>query len=302
MNFFIADDDIAIRSMLAEIIEDHDLGKVVGEADNGSLLSSGMLKSKDVDILFIDMLMPVRDGLETIREINHSFSGKIVMLSQVEDKAMIGAAYSLGVEYYIVKPINLLEVVSVIKRVTAHLRLEKSVSRIQETLQYLDSGNTVASYTAASGNHNIVHAGQYILAELGMIGESGSQDLLEFLSLLMERKTDQDFPPLKDILYAAAQRKLNASISGQEIQKEMKAIEQRVRRAIFQGLNHIASLGLTDYTNPKFEEYSSKFFDFTEVRKIMRTLEDELKPSISDVHINSKKFIKVLFLEAKKNI
>lgn len=32
MNFFIVDDDDAIRSMLREIIEDNNLGNVVGEA------------------------------------------------------------------------------------------------------------------------------------------------------------------------------------------------------------------------------------------------------------------------------
>ncbi|WP_341465735.1 DNA-binding domain-containing protein [Clostridium pasteurianum] len=44
------------------------------------------------------------------------------------------------------------------------------------------------------------------------------------------------------------------------MKKEIKASEQRVRRAILQGLTHIASLGLTDYSNPKFEDYASKFF------------------------------------------
>ncbi len=36
MRFFIADDDRAIRSILKQMIEDEDLGEVVGEAEDGS--------------------------------------------------------------------------------------------------------------------------------------------------------------------------------------------------------------------------------------------------------------------------
>lgn len=43
MNYFIIDDDPAIRGMLTEMIEDEDLGKVVGEAEDGSLVNNGLL-------------------------------------------------------------------------------------------------------------------------------------------------------------------------------------------------------------------------------------------------------------------
>lgn len=41
MNYFIIDDDPAIRAMLTDLIEDEDLGKVVGEAEDGSLVDNG---------------------------------------------------------------------------------------------------------------------------------------------------------------------------------------------------------------------------------------------------------------------
>lgn len=36
MRYFITDDDQAVRSMLAHIIEDADLGIIAGEAEDGS--------------------------------------------------------------------------------------------------------------------------------------------------------------------------------------------------------------------------------------------------------------------------
>lgn len=49
------------------------------------------------------------------------------MVSQVESKELIAEAYSLGVEYYIIKPINRIEVLTVVRKVIERIRLEKSI-------------------------------------------------------------------------------------------------------------------------------------------------------------------------------
>ena len=138
MRFFIVDDSASIRAMLANIIEEDGLGTVVGEAEDGSEVYVDLLEHKAIDILLIDLLMPNRDGLGTVREISPSFQGKIIMISQVETKEMIGEAYSLGVEYYLTKPINRLEVIEVLKKVIARLTLEKSLHDIHRFLGELD--------------------------------------------------------------------------------------------------------------------------------------------------------------------
>lgn len=306
MRFFIADDDEAIRSMLGEIIEDYDLGEIVGEADNGCAINDNLLSLKKVDILIIDLLMPLRDGIETINDLRKSFNGKIIMISQVENKEMIGKAYSLGVEYYITKPINRLEVIGIIQKVTEHIRLQKSIYDIQKTLNILEFGKLKENNEYALIDKGIISSGQFLLTELGMIGENGSKDLLDMLKYMLQYEKEEpfehEFPSLKDIFITVATKKLGTSASSEDLKKEIKASEQRVRRAIFQGISHLASLGLTDYSNPKFEEYAAKFFDFTEIRKIMLELQNDMKPSISRIRINAKKFIKVLYFESKKRL
>ncbi len=306
MRFFIVDDDEAIRSMLSEIIEDNDLGEVVGEADNGAAIDAPLLAMKRVDILLIDLLMPLRDGIETVQAIQPAFAGRIVMLSQVENKEMIASAYQLGIHYYITKPINRIEVLSILKNVLEHVRLQKTIRNIEQNLFALTTGQTASPHAAANCSRNTLRsAGQSLLAELGMIGESGGKDLLDILEFLFQHQEahplDYEFPALKDMFSHLAMKRLQLSdAEHSEVKKECKALEQRIRRAIFQGLNHLTSLGVTDYSNPKFEEYAPKFFDFSQVRKSMQKLQTEDKLSISDTHINSKKFIKVLFLEAQK--
>jgi two-component system response regulator YcbB len=303
MRFFITDDDQAVRSMLSQIIEDADLGTVVGEAEDGSLVDDYLLAMKKVDILLIDLLMPLRDGIETVRQLKE-FDGKIIMISQIESKDMIAEAYSLGIEYYITKPVNRLEVISVIQKVSERVLLQKSIADIQKSLSVLGLGKSKVKGELRTAEPSIIASGRYLLTELGMIGESGSKDLLDMLEYIhrteRENPYDRSFPSLKEIFHNVALKKVGVFANPADVQKEVKASEQRVRRAIYQALVHLASLGLTDYTNPKFENYASHFFDFTEVRKKMMELENGAEPSLSSARINTKKFILVLYLEAKR--
>ncbi|MGZ0049409.1 response regulator [Brevibacillus gelatini] len=306
MLFYVVDDDEAVRLMLTEIIEDENLGEVVGEAEDGSLIDGQMLTMRQVDIVLIDMLMPVRDGIETIRQIRPAFKGKIVMLSQVESKDLIAQAYALGSEYYIIKPINRIEVVTILQKVIEKIRLEKSIQDIHKSLHSVLQLSPVSTVPVPAVKHEkqLREAGQFLLAELGIAGENGSNDLLDILDFLAEYEQKQTFkngfPALKEIFVAVAESRLGESADKEQVMKVVKASEQRVRRAIYQSLNHLASLGLSDLSNWKFENYASQFFDFTFVYKKMAELKNKSSSTPSDIRINMKKFIQVLYAEARR--
>jgi two-component system response regulator YcbB len=116
-----------------------------------------------------------------------------------------------------------------------------------------------------------------------------------------DKSGEENFPSLKEIYMRVAVNKLGTE-EASLVQKEIKAAEQRVRRTIYQALTHLASLGLTDYSNPKFESYASTFFDFTEVRKRMRELESQTETAMSSTKINTKKFMFVLYMESKRRL
>ena len=303
MKFFIVDDSATVRAMLSNIIEEENLGTIAGEAEDGSEVYADILDKQEIDILIIDLLMPNRDGIETVREIAPFFHGKIIMISQVETKDLIGEAYSLGVIHYITKPINQLEVVSILKRVSDQLQLERSLTDIQRSLSFLTnhSQRKQPEKHYQTIQNPIIHSGRNILRELGIIGESGNKDLLDILAILSQLEKDgvRETPPLKDLYEKVIEKRLHPGSPPQVVRKEMKAGEQRIRRTIHQALEHIASLGLTDYTNPKFENYSSSFFDYTQVRMKMLELEGKAHDENTHSRINIKKFIQALYLEAK---
>lgn len=305
MRFFLVDDDEAVRSSLAQLIEDEELGIVVGEAEDGAELTASHLNDLHIDIVCIDLLMPERDGLETIRAIKDDFQGKYLMLSQVETKELIGQAYTLGVEYYVTKPINRVEVLSVLHLMIERLHLEHSIENIQHSLksvmQFQQRGQTKSKQRGRS----LAEAGQFLLAELGIVGEKGSKDLLDMILftdqyLALHVAQHDSFPSLKVIFTGITEDKLNEPYTSADIAREAKAAEQRVRRAINQSLKHIASLGLTDFSHPTFENYASKFFDFTIVRKKMSELTKEASGREEHTRINVKKFVQVLYYEAKR--
>jgi two-component system response regulator YcbB len=301
MNFFIVDDSATIRGMLSNIIEEEGIGTIVGEAEDGSEVFAHTLAAQDVDILIIDLLMPNRDGIETVREIAPLFRGKIIMISQVETKDMISEAYSLGVEHYITKPINRLEVLSVLKKVGEYLLLEKSIHDIQKSLSFLNNQNQLPQNPQQSKQNQLIPSAKSILLELGVIGKSGDKDLLDLLEVLnqLEEEGVREVPPLKELYASMVKKRLSHSALQNEINKETKAVEQRIRRVIQQVLEHLASLGLTDYANQTFEYYSSKLFDYSQVRMKMLELEGKMQADTSQTRINIKKFVQALFMEAK---
>ena len=48
-----------------------------------------------------------------------------------------------------------------------------------------------------------------------------------------------------------------------------KSMEQRIRRTAFNGLVNLAHLGLEDYSNEIFVDYSSTLYNFEQVRREM---------------------------------
>ena len=281
MNIMLIDDDEAIRMMLQDIIEDYNLGEVAVSLDSAATLDNGLLALHHIDILIIDMLMPGIDGIEAVTKIKNGFAGKVIILSQVESKDLVGKAYGEGVDYYITKPLNRNEIVSVLKNVSEHLRLEAFAQNLQHSLANLTPQANATRETTPKP----AAKGPAILQELGIATAPGAQDLLDILSWLNQHRGQ--VPSLKMLFTSVAGMRPDTT----DAAREAKAMEQRLRRTIYQAHIHIATLGAVDYTDPRFEQYAPLYFDYADIRNTMRQIEDDQKPSLSQVHINMKKFI-----------
>ncbi|WP_028546410.1 response regulator [Paenibacillus taiwanensis] len=298
LKFYVVEDDPAVRKMLSRIVAESGLGEVMGEAEDGSCAS--IIAVQAADVVIIDLLMPGRDGIETVKALREAhYGGRFIMISQVENKEMIGEAYQQGVDTFIQKPINRLEVVAVLRRVSDHLLLEKSMQTIRNSLRLLDVPGDAAVH---SGTHlqqqsSIEQQARTLLLQLGIAGETGTSDLIRIMKWLKTQEQAQqllpDLPPLKTIYAHVAKGSLQQPEAN--MQKVVRALEQRIRRLVMQALTHLSSLGLNDYGHPTFEYYASRLFDFQEVRLRMRELEEQRKSSAAK--LNLRKFLYVLYVE-----
>ncbi|PYI54329.1 response regulator [Paenibacillus flagellatus] len=299
MRLFLIDDDAAVRKMLERMIAESGLGEVVGEAEDGLYVSARQVA--DADVVLMDLLMPGRDGIETIKALRREgYGGTFVMISQVEHKDMVGEAYQEGIDTFIRKPINRFEVLSVLKRVSHHIKLVRSLDTIRHSLSAL-GGEAGGAAPPGPAKPSLEEKARSLMLQLGIAGEAGAADLLNLVRWLEEEEGRsgpvQELPALKE-MYGYVLRKGKESDPEQR-EREIRAMEQRMRRMVLQTLTNVSSLGLNDFGNPVFEHFASRLFDFQEVRLRMRELEQEAEGT--NAKVNVKKFLQAFFSELKQN-
>ncbi|WP_151736711.1 response regulator [Paenibacillus tengchongensis] len=296
LTFCIVDDDAIARRMLQHIIEDSGLGEVAGTAEGGQD-GIKLVLGEAPDIVLMDLLMPDQDGIETILSLQaQGCRSKFVMISQIENSEMVGRAYRSGIEFFIRKPINKIEVEAVLHKVNERYAINRYLEEIKMSLGKLE-GLQLGVPLLETGKRTVKEIIQPILMNMGMISESGSRDIITMMELAVAKDPLGALPPLKELyeMAAAVYKPVPA-----EAAREVKAIEQRLRRALGAGLMNLASIGLTDYGNPKFEYYAPLYFDFEEVRLKMKEIGQG--KDTGKVKVNIKKFLQVLHLELQEGM
>lgn len=119
---FIADDEPFILDGLYHIInwEEQDL-EIIGTAVNGHDALEKM-KTLKTDILITDIRMPETDGLELIRKTKEINPGtKFIIMSGYDDFEYLKECIKLGIENYLLKPINQEEFLSTLVNTVAKI-------------------------------------------------------------------------------------------------------------------------------------------------------------------------------------
>ena len=98
----IADDSEFMRNLLREILEeDHE---IVAEAENG-VEAVDLYAEVDPDLVMMDIVMPMKDGIEATTEIKDADPGAtVVMCTSVGQEEKMKEAVRAGADGYITKP------------------------------------------------------------------------------------------------------------------------------------------------------------------------------------------------------
>ena len=99
----IDDDHVLYRAGVKTALSAKKDVKVIGEADNGMHLLN-MLKMVPVDVILLDIQMPIMDGITALPEIKKLYPNiKIIMLTMMDDHSMITKLMEIGANSYLTK-------------------------------------------------------------------------------------------------------------------------------------------------------------------------------------------------------
>ena len=130
----IADDEPQIREILRVYFNKD--GFVTVEAEDGQQALS-MIEKEKPDLVLLDIMMPVLDGITACEEIRHRYDLPIIMLTakDEDDDRILGL--EKGADDYITKPFNPREVVARVKAVLRRSNLVTFTTKEFELLYYL---------------------------------------------------------------------------------------------------------------------------------------------------------------------
>ena len=105
MNILIVDDNQDNRMTIELLLEKFDNIEVTNAEDGKEALE--LCKSNDYDLIFMDIMMPVMDGIEATKEIkSFAHSSMVIALSALDDEVSKHKMLQSGAEDYMTKPID----------------------------------------------------------------------------------------------------------------------------------------------------------------------------------------------------
>ena len=255
MKFYFVDDDKNIRTILKILVTERNLGECCGSSGNGDDALEDVA-ALHPDIIIVDLLMPDMDGISFVEKARKiSPESAWIMLSQVASKDLIAKAYESGIEFFIQKPLNAIEVESVIRNVLKTLSMHRTIGKVQSLFETEFSENGRQSDNPSPQSENFQSRLTNVLQKLGIIGELGSKDIITLITWLHDRSETLEQQTLGRLL--------------SQFSENPKSVEQRIRRAASTGLVNLAHLGLEDYSNDVFTEFSNTLYNFEQVRREM---------------------------------
>jgi len=104
----IAEDNKVFASIMHEHLSQQPDIELVGVAYDGEQILN-IITEKGPDVVLLDIIMPHLDGIEALERIKHikSKRPKIIVLTSMGQETLAQRIIELGVDYYLLKPINL---------------------------------------------------------------------------------------------------------------------------------------------------------------------------------------------------
>ena len=124
MKILVVDDEKLIRDVVREYLEVESYEVV--EASDGDKVND-ILSKDNIDLIIMDIMMPHKDGFQTVKELRKNYNVPVIMLSARGEEYDKLIGFDLGIDDYVTKPFSPKELVA---RVKAILKRKKDYDNI----------------------------------------------------------------------------------------------------------------------------------------------------------------------------
>ena len=127
IRYAIADDALFVHELIKNVMPDENF-MFVGSAINGNEAVE-LVKKNLPDLLFLDYVMPLKNGLDVAREVKVIWPElKIIGISTIDDQRIIAESYKAGVDEFVEKPFTKDTLFEALKKIgIENLRTQREV-------------------------------------------------------------------------------------------------------------------------------------------------------------------------------
>ncbi|WP_246451778.1 response regulator [Alkalicella caledoniensis] len=154
----LVDDDDLVRNSLAMILQTDPVIKVVSTCQNGDIAFKELQKGLVVDVIMMDIRMPICDGVEATRRIMELYPKmKIIILTTFDDDEYLLNGLKYGAKGYLLKNTNPDKIMESIKVVNSgSVLIQGDVSPRLVKMLKGDSDSFLDSYDLSSSERDII--------------------------------------------------------------------------------------------------------------------------------------------------
>ena len=128
----IVEDDPMVSMINEQYVNRNKAFRVVEKCKDGKSALE-YLENNDVDLIVLDVYMPLMDGFETLRQIRkNKKSVDIIMVTAANDRASLEEALHLGVVDYLVKPFTYDRFRIALDKYVSHLAALKDLDTLNQ--------------------------------------------------------------------------------------------------------------------------------------------------------------------------
>ena len=124
----VVDDNKAVLDFLLLLLSKHQFA-AVGASSGHQCLE--IVKSRRIDLIILDVMMPVMDGLQVCQELKKlAPSIPVILLTARDDMMTRAAAMDLGVSEFVAKPVNNRDLLNRVRTQLRSLELGKANDQV----------------------------------------------------------------------------------------------------------------------------------------------------------------------------